>query len=195
VVGRTGRGDIVVNLRPGGMRPCHRSSQCDTAARNLCAGSVRMSERRDDCDRGGTKRSGGGNNCSLRVPASIDRDGLAVTKTNRAGDRDYGSAGVGGGADRGGAGRANRRDDTSLDVRACINRDLLSNIRPCTLATLRLVAPASEGAARVVAAWVWKSVQLLSLSAPSGKRPALSLIAPAVPAAGPKPPAGPGAGT
>jgi hypothetical protein len=42
-----------------------------------------------------------------------------------------------------------------------------------TAATLILVAPASDAAASVVAGWSLKSLQLLSVSAPSGKRPAL----------------------
>src|SRR5690348_11712331 len=48
-----------------------------------------------------------------------------------------------------------------------------------TLATLILVAPLAEGADKVVAGVVRKSVQLLSLSRPSGKRPALVSDAPA----------------
>ena len=57
--------------------------------------------------------------------------------------------------------------------------------KPSTLATLILVAPAAEAVDRVVAACVRKSVQLLSVSAPSGKRPALVLVAAG--ANGPKP--------
>ena len=50
--------------------------------------------------------------------------------------------------------------------------------KPSTLVTLMLVAPAAEAVDRVAAACVTKSVQLLSVSAPSGKRPALVLVAP-----------------
>ena len=57
-----------------------------------------------------------------------------------------------------------------------------------------LVAPAAEGDDRVAAACVRKSVQLLSVSAPSGKRPALVLMAPAAVLAGPNTMAAPGAG-
>src|SRR5258708_38821070 len=57
-----------------------------------------------------------------------------------------------------------------------------------TLAALILSAPAAESAARVVAACNRKSRQLLSVSAPSGKRPALLLVAPV---AGPPRPPGP----
>jgi hypothetical protein len=46
-------------------------------------------------------------------------------------------------------------------------------VSPSTLATLRLVAPIAEADARGAAAWIAKSAQLLSVSAPSGKRPAL----------------------
>ena len=49
--------------------------------------------------------------------------------------------------------------------------------KSATLATLILVAPAAEAADRVVAGCVRKSVQLLSVSRPSGKRPALLLAA------------------
>ncbi len=65
--------------------------------------------------------------------------------------------------------------------------------KPATLVTLMLVAPASAAEDTVAAACVTKSVQLLSVSAPSGKRPALVLVAPA--AAGPMLMAPPGAGT
>ena len=51
--------------------------------------------------------------------------------------------------------------------------------KSATLATLMLVAPAAEAADRVVAVCVRKSVQMLSVSAPSGKRPTLLLVAPA----------------
>lgn len=49
--------------------------------------------------------------------------------------------------------------------------------KPAVLATLMLVAPRSEGADKDAAACVRKSVQLLSVSAPSGNRPALVLMA------------------
>src|SRR5258708_5144077 len=49
--------------------------------------------------------------------------------------------------------------------------------KPSVLVTLRLVAPAGEAADKVAAAWVRKSVQLLSVSAPSGNRPVLVLVA------------------
>src|SRR5512146_160657 len=67
--------------------------------------------------------------------------------------------------------------------------------KSATLATLTLVAPAAEPIGNVVAGCTIKSVQLLSASAPSGKRPALLLIAAAAKAAGPKPPLGEGEGT
>ena len=49
--------------------------------------------------------------------------------------------------------------------------------KPSVPETLMLVAPAAEVADKVAAACVRKSVQLLSVSAPSGNRPALALIA------------------
>ena len=69
--------------------------------------------------------------------------------------------------------------------------------KSATLATLMLVAPAAEAAGRVVAGCNRKSVQLLSVSAPSGKRPALRWGVLAAGAPGPpKPPRpAPGAGT
>jgi hypothetical protein len=48
--------------------------------------------------------------------------------------------------------------------------------KPSVLVTLILVASAGEAADKVAAACVRKSVQLLSVSAPSGNRPALVLI-------------------
>ena len=49
--------------------------------------------------------------------------------------------------------------------------------KPSAPATLMLVAPATEATGRVVAAWVRKSAQLLAVSAPSGKRPVLAVVA------------------
>src|SRR5207248_4165776 len=89
---------------------------------------VRVSERRGDCDCGSTEPSYGGNDCPFRVRAAVDRDGLAVAKTNCAGDRDYGGAQIGGDSHGGGACRTDLCDDNGLTVRACINRDLLANI-------------------------------------------------------------------
>src|SRR5215813_7525505 len=68
-------------------------------------------------------------------------------------------------------------------------------IKSATLATLMLVAPAAEAAGKLVAGCNRKSVQLLSVSTPSGKRPALLLIATAAAPGRPKPPAAPGVGT
>src|SRR5262249_6521539 len=66
--------------------------------------------------------------------------------------------------------------------------------KSATLATLMLVAPAAEAAGKVVAGCNRKSVQLLSVSTPSGKRPALLLMATAAAPGRPKPPAAPGVG-
>src|ERR1700759_5619958 len=44
-------------------------------------------------------------------------------------------------------------------------------LKPSKLLTLILVAPVAVATERVAAAWVEKSPQLLSVSAPSGKRP------------------------
>src|SRR5450755_1219949 len=53
-------------------------------------------------------------------------------------------------------------------------------LKPATLATLILAAPAAAAADKAVVGSVTKSVQLLSVSTPSGKRPALVLEAPTV---------------
>jgi hypothetical protein len=45
--------------------------------------------------------------------------------------------------------------------------------KSATLATLMLVAPPAESADMVVAGCTWKSLQLLSVSRPSGNRPEL----------------------
>src|ERR1700733_9806043 len=65
--------------------------------------------------------------------------------------------------------------------------------KPATLATLILVAPAADAADNAVVGSVKKSVQLLSVSTPSGKRPALVLEA--ATAGANRPVAGPGAVT
>src|SRR5690348_1643157 len=67
--------------------------------------------------------------------------------------------------------------------------------RPSTAVTLTFVAPDFEAPDKLVAGDVTKSVQLLSVSAPSGKRPALVFEAAAAAAKGPKPLAAPGAVT
>src|SRR5215472_9591340 len=61
-----------------------------------------------------------------------------------------------------------------------------------TLAILILVAPAADAADSVVAGCSRKSVQLLSVSKPSGKRPALLWGVATGEAAGPPPRPGPG---
>src|SRR5437868_3089589 len=65
--------------------------------------------------------------------------------------------------------------------------------KSATLATLMLVAPTAEAAGKAVADCNKKSLQLLSVSAPSGNRPALLLITTAA-APGRPPPAAPGVG-
>src|SRR5579863_7402337 len=49
-------------------------------------------------------------------------------------------------------------------------------LKPSTLSTFILVAAVAVATDRVAAAWVKKSPQLLAVSAPSGKRPALVLV-------------------
>ena len=123
--------------------------------------------------------AGGDDNRRLLVRATVNRDGLAGAKACRAGDRDNGRAHVDGGAHRGGACRANRRDDGGLEFAPVSMLIVWPAAKSATLATLILVAPAAEAADRVVAACVRKSVQLLSASRPSGKRPTLLLGPPA----------------
>src|SRR5262245_51322251 len=65
--------------------------------------------------------------------------------------------------------------------------------KSATLATLIFVAPAADAAAVIVAGCSRKSVQLLSVSAPSGKRPALLCGVTCAPAPPKRP--GPGVGT
>src|SRR5262245_59278772 len=73
--------------------------------------------------------------------------------------------------------------------------------KSATLATLMLGSPAARAIGRLVADWTRKSAQLLSVSAPSGRRPELLLLAPAnpppprppPPPPRPPPPAGAGA--
>ena len=48
MVGCTGRGNVVVDLRSDGVGPGQYSGEGDAGAGNLCAGSVRMNERRGD---------------------------------------------------------------------------------------------------------------------------------------------------
>src|SRR5690348_9972751 len=105
------------------------SGEIDAAAGDLRAGGVRMSERRGHCDRSSTESSHGGNDRCLRVCATVDGDRLAIAKANGIGDRNYGGARVSGGANSGRACRANSCDHGVLKICACVNRDLLSNVK------------------------------------------------------------------
>ena len=87
-----------------------------------------MSEGRGDGDCSGAESSDGGDNCGFRVRTAVDRDCLAVAKTNCVKDRNIRRSYAGGGTQCCGARRANRRDDGVLDVRARINHDLLAGI-------------------------------------------------------------------
>src|SRR6185437_12517814 len=98
VIRRGGCGNVVVYLCPDRMRPGQCSSEIDAAAGDLCADRVSMSQRSGDCDRRGAEPSDGSNDCGFRVCATVDRDGLAVAKTDYAGNRYYGGAYIGGGA-------------------------------------------------------------------------------------------------
>ena len=48
MVGRTGRGNVVVDLCSDGVRPRQYRGKGDAGAGNLSAGKVRMDERRGD---------------------------------------------------------------------------------------------------------------------------------------------------
>ena len=60
---------------------------------------------------------------------------------------------------------------------------LFPTLKPLTFATLMFIAPALAAAESGADVWVRKSVQLLSVSAPSGKRPELVFVAAAAAAA------------
>ena len=92
------------------------SGQRDAGAGDLCAGIVRMRERRINGDCGAAESPDGRDDCILSIRTSVDGDGLAVAKTNRAGDRDNSCAHVGGDAHGGGAGRADRSNDGGLEL-------------------------------------------------------------------------------
>jgi hypothetical protein len=57
VISRTRCGDVVIDLRPDGMCSGQWTREGDAGAGNLCAGSVRMSERRRDGNRCSTEPS------------------------------------------------------------------------------------------------------------------------------------------
>lgn len=130
-VGRTWRGNVTEDLRPASMRPGQCSGEGDAGAGDLRTGLVRIFERSGDGDCGGASKGGGGHNCRFRVRATVDGDVLASAEAYRAADRDDGSAHLDGGSRHGGACRANRRDDGSLDVRACIDHNSLAGFKAC----------------------------------------------------------------
>ena len=151
-------------------------------AGDLRTGRVRKSERRGDGDCACTPPEAagdGGDDRRLRVRATVDGDGLAVAKASAL------ATGI----------AVAPAPVAALTVVApavptvamtAVSRFAPVSIlivwpapKPATLATLMLVAPAAEAADRVVAACIRKSLQLLPVSAPSGKRPALVLVAPA----------------
>jgi len=122
-----------------------------------------------------------------------DGDRLTHSEACYAGDEDFGCIRFGGGVHCGGSGGAYRSDYSGFQLRARADHDFSPASKPPTLATLRLVAPTVEATDIVVVAWVWKSAQLLPVSAPSGKRPALAVTVRAE-AKGLSPPEAPGAG-
>ena len=156
------------------------------ASRTASASSAASAARRD-----------GGDHRGLLVRAAVNRDGLAGSEAKPAGHRNRARARLSGGAYRGGAWRANRlRRRRSRRFAPASIVIVWPGAKSATLVTLMLVAPAVEAADRVVAGCTRKSVQLLSVSAPSGKRPTLRLACAG--AAPPRPPPCPpatGAGT
>ena len=168
LVRRTGRGNVVGDLRAGRMRPGQCSGEGDAGAGDLCTGRVRRVSGAVNGDCGGCQILSDGE----RQPPSPAFAPLSMVmvwpalKPNRAGDRDNGCAHTRWQLPtRGGACRANRRDDGGLEVRARIDPMIVwPASKPATLATLILVAPAAEAANRVVAGCIRKSVQLLSVS-------------------------------
>jgi len=142
-VRRAGRGSVVGNLRPAGMRHGQWRGQGDAGAGDLRARRVRQSERRGDGD-GGANRSARastapadrGDNRGLRMRATVNDDGLAGTESHHAGDRDHGRARLRCRAHRGGARRAHRRDCRRLEVRAGIDQNRLAGVKACHAADL-----------------------------------------------------------
>src|SRR5215472_11205043 len=59
-VGRSRRGNVAGDLRPAGVRPNQSGGEGDTAARDLCTGRVRTSQRRGDGDSRPTSATAGG---------------------------------------------------------------------------------------------------------------------------------------
>lgn len=57
MIGRTWGGKAVIYLRADGMRSRQCCREIDSRTGDLRAGSVRMSERGGDCDRGGSEPS------------------------------------------------------------------------------------------------------------------------------------------
>ncbi len=77
------------------------------------------------------------------------------------------------GAHRGGARRANRRDDGGLEVRARIDRDFLARLKAFNAGDFDIAGLFGRRSGKSSGSLRKKSAQLLSVSAPSGKRPAL----------------------
>ena len=108
-----------------------RRGERDAGAGDLCASSVRKSERRRDSDCHAAKPCDGSDDRRLNVRAAIYGDGLTVAEPHRSGNRNNGGTHCGGGAHRGAAGRANRRDDAGFEVRTLVNPDGLAGAETC----------------------------------------------------------------
>src|SRR4051812_18813710 len=89
LVRSTGGGSVTGDLRSVVMCAGQCGGECDSAARDLSTGSVRVRERRDKIDGGAASaEADGGNNRRLLIAAGVNGDGLAIAKSNRVGDGD-----------------------------------------------------------------------------------------------------------
>jgi hypothetical protein len=110
----------------------------------------------------------------LRVRAAADGDGLTVVEASRIGNRENAVAPAAVSALTVVAPAVPTVAISAVSRFAPESiRTVSPGLKPSTLATLILVAPATEAKDRVVAGDVTKSLQLLPVSAPSGNRPAL----------------------
>ncbi len=119
LVRRARSGRMIGDLCSIGMRPSERSSEADTATRNLRASCVATNERCDDRD-GGATSSTRRDNSRFRIHPFVDRDCLAFTKASHALCRGNSCSYTSGSTQRSGACSTNGGENRGFSIRTRI---------------------------------------------------------------------------
>src|ERR1017187_3956748 len=128
LVGSTGRGKMVGDLRPAGMRAAEGGGQRDTGAGDLRAGSVGELQRLGYCDGRDSSPAAGSDHRRLGLCVLVDGDGLARPEAECVGNGDQGGSRGNRGHGGGSARRAHCCDHSGLLIRTRVDQDLLACI-------------------------------------------------------------------